>query len=221
MKNATNAAPYPHINTQPAYREAMDKLEHFSNQLKIEQDNLVELQSEHVKSFAMKKAGEGSDEDTVKDAEALIAAAAARPLVELIGTKTRLIKALEVAVRAQRSAVGKVVADLSRVAGEQNRDQHKETVRRLAAAVQELHDANKAESDFRSSLEKLGYEGALLPMQMLGVDDPDSIYGGIAYHWMRDARQYFMTNEEQAAAQEAAEAKVHRDSLALKLRRRG
>ena len=220
MKNASNAAPYPHINAQPAYREAADKLAHFQGQLEIERANLVELQSEHVKSFSLKDIVGRPKADVVKEAEALIAETATRPLVERIHDKSRLIKALEVAVSAQRSIVAQAVGELSHAAGEHHREQHKATVRRLAAAVQELHDANKAEWDFRSSLERLGYEGSLLPMQMLGVGDPNDLHhGGIAAYWTRDARRYFMSTEEWLAEREEADAKARRDSFVLKLGR--
>lgn len=194
MKN-TNKAPaaYPHIRDQPSYREAMSKLSHFRSQVQLEQQKLHELQVEYAESVNPDEKREPEAEHIIQKAEAMISGAAPlQSLAEQIQTKARLIAALESASKAQGDIVRDLECALSREAGQHFVAEHKAVVTRLLAAVEELHAANLAEVEFRNTLERQGYYGALPAMLFNQLDelDPTSRGVGRAHFWARDARQY-------------------------------
>ncbi|AXA93572.1 hypothetical protein [Massilia sp. YMA4] len=194
MKSTTKApAAYPHIRDQPSYREAMGKLSYFRAQLQIEQQKLHALQAEYAASINSDERREPEIEHVIEKAEALIAGTAPlQSLIDQIQTKTRLIKALEDAARAQSGIVTDVERALSREAGQHFLAEHKAVVARLVAAVEELHAANLAEVEFRNGLDRLGYYGALRAMQFDQVAelDPDNRMGCRAHFWAREVRPY-------------------------------
>lgn len=194
MKSTSKApAVYPRLLDQPSYREAMGKLSHFRSQLQIEQQKLHELQVEYARSVNPDENRDPEAEHIILKAEAMISGTAPlQSLVDQIQTKNRLIKALEDASRAQSGIVTDVERALSREAGQHFVAEHKAVVARLVAAVQELHAANKAEADFRTELERMGYYGALPAMQFDQVSelDPENRMGCRPYFWMRDVTSY-------------------------------
>jgi hypothetical protein len=205
MKNETNVSPYPHLHTRLVYREAADKLAYFKKQRELEREKLAQLQIEYAQQFDMMHLGQRTEESVIEKAEALIGGSAPQQSVtERIDTTTRLIAALGVAIDAQAKIVNRVEGEFSREAGQDHVAEHKAIVRRIIAAAQELHEANKRESDFRWNLEKLGYFGALRPMGLAGVDDPADRNGNRTHYWMKEVEEYLMTPKERAAVVAAA-----------------
>lgn len=194
MKSTTKApATYPRIQDQPSYREAMEKLNHFRTQLQLEQQKLHELHVEYAKSVNPDEKRDPEAEHIIQKAEAMISGTAPlQSLSDQIQTKTRLIKALEDAARAQSGIVTDVERALSREAGQHFLAEHKAVVARLVAAVQELHEANLAEILFRNELDRMGYYDALRAMQFDQRDalDPENRLGCRAFYWMPDAKAY-------------------------------
>ena len=190
---ATKAPTYPRLQDQPRYREALNKLSHFRSQLQAEKEKLHMLQVEHARSVNPDEKRDPEAEHIIQKAEALISGnAPLQSLADQIQTKSRLIAALEAASRAQGDIVRDVERELSREAGLHFATEHKAVVTRLLAAVEELHQANLAEVDFRNELERMGYYGALRAMQFDQLDELDPTNRGIgrAHFWARDARQY-------------------------------
>ncbi|AXA92714.1 hypothetical protein [Massilia sp. YMA4] len=192
MKSTTKAPViYPRLSEQPSYREALDKLNHFCTQLQLEQQKLHDLQFEYSKSINSDEKSEPEADHIIQKAEALISGSAPlQSLIDQIHTKTRLIKALEDASRAQRGIVTNVETTLSREAGQHFIAEHKAIVARILAAVEELYESNLAELNFRNDLGKLGYHSALPAMLFAQVDELDPARNSRAYYWSQDARKY-------------------------------
>ncbi|GGX76851.1 hypothetical protein GJV26_16975 [Massilia dura] len=193
MKTANKASAYPHLRDHPSHREALAKLSQFRTQLQSEQEKLNALRIEYTKSINPDEKQETGVEHAIQKAEAMISGAGSlESLSDQIQTKSRLIAALEAAGKAQSTIVDQVERTLSAEAAQHFITEHKAVVKRLLAAVEELHNANKAEYDFRNELEGLGYCGAL-PVMLFDQPaelDPSNNQGTRAYYWTRDAREY-------------------------------
>jgi len=196
---------YPHISTQPEYKVAADKLNHFAKQKEEAEAKLADL---HQHLAAKAKRVEPNAEDAITKAEALLAGE--EHDVDLhaeIQAANKLIDALRKAVEAQHQVLRQVVSHLSRAAGSRYQDEHRQRVKRLMAAVNELNAANRSEMALRWDLDRLGYTGETLPaMNLRSVEDPTEVCGNTTYYWYREAERYSQTAAE--AANEVREARL-------------
>jgi len=199
---------YPHVSAQPEYAAETEKLNRFAKQHADAEAKLVDLQDQ-VRQAAAKRGQ--NEKDTIAEAESLLAGAAPVDLHLEIEATTKLIDALRKAIEQQHLVVRRVNQALSRAAGRRHAEEHKARVKRLMAAVDELHAANQAEQAVRDDLVRLGYIGDTLPsMNLHSVEDPRDPSGGITPYWYREARRY-----SQSAAEIAADLRKARLAASL------
>lgn len=189
---------YPRITTRPEYKAEVDKLNHFAKQQEEAAAKLADLQRQLEQAT---KQVVRADEDVISKAEALLAGEEhGVNLPAEIQATAKLIDALRAAVNAQHLVIRRVNQTLSRAAGERYQDEHKKRVRRMMAALDELHAANESELALRHDLMRLGYDGDGLPaMNLRTVEDPHDRNGNVAHYWYREAARYSETPEEKAA----------------------
>lgn len=188
---------YPHISTQPEYAAEADKLNRFAGQLDAARTKLATLY-EQIKTKPV--ATETAEIDRIAKAESLLAGDEAQEDLHAEIRKTnKLIEALTSAIDAQSNVIRRVTWGLAQAAGRRYAEEHKERVRKLMAAVIELHAANQAETDLHHDLLRLGYPGALAAMRLNTVEDPMDKNGNIAHYWFKEAERYVMTDAQVAA----------------------
>lgn len=188
---------YPHISTQPEYAIEADKLNRFTTQRDAA---LTKLQDLRAQAGVATKAEDRTEESVISKAESLLAGDAQKNLNSEIEQTGKLITALEDAVKVQHGVLLRVTRELSRAAGRRYAEEHKDRVKRLMAAVTELHAANQAERDLHHDLARLGYtEGALPAMVLHSVEDPADRNGNIAHYWFNEAKKYVQSASELAA----------------------
>jgi len=188
---------YPHVAAQPEYAAEAEKLNRFAKQHADAEAKLLDLQDQ-VRQAAAKRGQ--NEKDAIAEAESLLAGAAPVDLHLEIEATTKLINALRKAIEQQHFVVRRVNQALSRAAGRRHAEEHKARVKRLMAAVDELHAANQAEQAVRDDLVRLGYIGDTLPsMNLHSVEDPRDPNGGIIPYWYREAKRYSQSATEIAA----------------------
>ena len=202
MKTKVEAFDYPAISAQPQYKAEADKLARFTVQQGEAQKRLEQLQEAARKASARQT----DDQSLITEAEAFIAGDRTGTLAEQIAEAKHEAELLTKAVAAQRGVLTETGRTLSRAAGAHFMERHKAAVKRLANAITELHEANRAEADVRESLVQLGYVShtGLLPMVYMDASDPSDTCGSVAYYWMKEARDYLMTPEERQRATNSA-----------------
>lgn len=200
---------YPRIATLPEYKAAVDKLTHFSKQKDEAEARLADLYKQiEVKA----KSVEPTTEDVISKAEALLAGE--EPGLNLHAeyqATNKRISVLRAAFEAQHSVLRSVTDQLSRAAGRRYQDEHKQRIKRIMAAVDELNAANRSEQALRHDLHRLGYTGETLPaMHLQSVEDPNDVCGNVTYYWYREAKRY-----SQSATEIAADLRKSRLAAAL------
>jgi hypothetical protein len=198
---------YPRIAEQPEYKVEADKLNRFAKQKAEAEAKLVTLQDQLEQAS---KPAARTEEDAISKAESLLAGEAHGVNLQAeIQATNKLIQALGAAVLAQHGVVHRVSEQLSRAAGRRYEEEHKKRVKRLMAAVDELHAANRAEQMLREDLVRLGYSGTALPaMSHRGVEDPNAVCENITYYWYREAMNYSKSDEEMASEVRRARVKA-------------
>lgn len=188
---------YPRIGSQPEYAAELEKLNRFTAQRDQAIKTHEALNAEIERSGDIERADDG---DAVAKVERLLAGGAARDLASERAAATKLIHALGEAIYAQAIVVRKIDQALSRAAGRRFSEEHKERVRRVMAAVVELHEANRAECHLRTDLGRLGYNGDTLPPMILNsVQDPYAVSENITWYWYEEAKKYVQTDAQVAA----------------------
>ena len=189
---------YPRISTQPEYKAAADKLNHFQKQKDEAEAHLADL---HEQLAAKAKRVEPTTEDVISKAEALLAGEALDTNLQAeIQADNKRITVLRAAIDAQHNVLRDVIGRLSRAAGSRYQEEHKKRVKRLMAAVDELNAANRHEMALRNDLHRLGYTGETLQaMNLLSVEDPNELCGNPTYYWYQQAKPYAQSAEEVAS----------------------
>jgi hypothetical protein len=188
---------YPHISTQPEYAVEAEKYNRFTAQHDAAVEKLNALRAQ----LSLKaEAAERSEENLISKAESLLAGEEEKSLEDEMRATAKLIEALRDAIKAQHGVVRRVTSSLTQAAGRRYAQEHKERVKRMIAAVAELHAANQAELDLHHDLIRLGYNGGSLPGMVLPtVEDHTDIHGNITHYWFKEATQYVKSPEEIAA----------------------
>ena len=192
-----NSLDYPPISAQPEYAAAFEKFTRFGAERALAAKTLDALR---LQASQLRQDDENKESSTISKAESLLSGESPYSLHAEIDKTSKLIEALDAAIQAQRSILARLEDTLSRAAGRRYADHHKAAVRRLMAAVNELHAANKAELTLRSDLQRLGYgQSTVPPMNLISADDPTDKNGNVAYYWYREAEAYVQTEAELAA----------------------
>lgn len=190
---------YPRIDSQPEYAAELEKLNRFTAQRDQAIKTQEALNAEIERSGDIERAADG---DAVAKVERLLAGGAERDLASERAAATKLIHALGDAIYAQAIVVRKIDHALSRAAGRRFSEEHKERVRRVMAAVVELHAANQAEIQLRTDLGRLGYGGETVPAMVLQSaleQSPFAVSENITYYWFEEAKKYVQTDAQVAA----------------------
>lgn len=188
---------YPHASVQPEYAAETEKLNRFTKQLTEAEVKLADLHNQ-VRQAAESRVRD--EKDAIAEAESLLAGAVPIDLQHEIQATTKIVDALRKAIEQQHFVARRVNQALSRAAGRRYAEEHKARVKRLMAAVDELHEANQAEQALRDDLVRLGYMGDTLPsMNLHSVEDPCDPCGGITPYWYREAKRYSQSATEIAA----------------------
>lgn len=199
---------YPHVSAQPEYAAEAEKLNRFVMQLGEAEAKLAQLQKQ-VHDAAEKRSQ--VEKDAIAEAESLLAGVAPVDPQHEIQATVKIIDALRKAIEQQHMVARRVNQALSRAAGRRHAEEHKKRVKRLMAAVDELHAANQAEQALSDDLVRLGYIGETLPsMSLHSVEDPRDPSGGITPYWYREAKHY-----SQSAAEIAADLRKTRLAASL------
>jgi chromosome segregation ATPase len=200
---------YPHIATRPEYKAEEDKLNHFAKQKDEAEAKLADL---YKQIEAKAKSVEPTTGDVISRAEALLAGE--EPGLNLHAeyqATNKRISVLRAAVEAQHIVLRSVTDQLSRAAGRRYQDEHKQRIKRIIAAVDELNAANRSEQALRNDLHRLGYTGETLPaMHLQTVEDPNAVCENVTYYWYKEAKRY-----SQSATEIAADLRKSRLAAAL------
>lgn len=201
MKNAKKKVEIPNVLTNPAYKEAHDKLRFLEQKLKEYTTELAELRAARLKRWGAPN--EDQRADAVGKAMQILSG-----VVEVDDDSKKCTKfaqdihVLEQAIAAQQIIVREAATKAGALIAQEMKPAHQEIVRRVMNAYQVLYETNQEERALRGAMEDAGYSGtALLPMFMRGVDNSDDWRGGIAYYWFREAQAYVFTPEELEAEQ--------------------
>lgn len=186
---------YPRIDTQPEYRAAVDKLNHFSQQQAEAEAKLAGLHKQLAQACAKPYPTEA---DAIARADAMLAGEPHDVNLQAeIHAANKLIDALRQAIEAQHGVLRWVTEKFSRAAGRRYEGEHKKRVKRIMAAVDEMNAANRAELALRNDLHRLGYTGETLSaMNLRSVEDPNEVCGNVTYYWYRQAASYSQSAEE-------------------------
>jgi uncharacterized protein YukE len=194
---------YPNISAQPEYAVEADKLNRFAREGEEAQAKLASLYKRLSQAGTAVNLTD-MEVDAITRAESMlageVAASVQTTLHQEIQATNKLADALRNAIEAQHGVLRRVNHELSRAAGRRYAEEHKKLVKRLMAAADELHAANRAEQNFRNDLVRLGYDGTSLPpMNLRSVEDPSDTNGNLTYYWYQEAQKYSKSPEELAA----------------------
>lgn len=191
------ALDYPRIASQPEYAAELEKLNRFAAQRDQAVKTYDALAIEIDEGNEVERAGDG---DALAKVERLLAGGPERNARVEMASAAKLINALNDAIHAQALVLRQVDQKLSRAAGRRFTEEHKERVRRVMAAVVELHEANQAEIQLRTDLGRLGYNSETVPPMILhSVQDPYATGENVAWYWYEEAKKYVQTDAQLAA----------------------
>lgn len=191
---------YPRITEQPEHIAAYAKLQGFVTRNAELQEQLKQLQAEHVSRMEAQHNNDRRAND-IDAADALLSGARQDSGTEQMKALAADIAVLDKAEAAQRQVVKQVNDALSMKAGQHFAEQHKAEVARLREAIQALHLANKAEAVIRDDLMALGYMGGTVAYMGYGeAHDPSDNTGSPAFYWFRDTAAYIQTAGQKETA---------------------
>ncbi len=197
MKTIIKALDYPALQIIPQYIDEAHKLARFTTALHDAEREADRIAATWLKS--LESLANQSEADRIAEAESLLSGKPLQGYAEQIECNRMLIASLRRAVKAQETAVNRIVAELSTKAAQRFEAEHKVRTQRVIDAVTELAAANASEIALRESIDALGYRQKL-PCTRFEVPncpiDPQDPAGGYVVAWFADMTEYLQTAEQ-------------------------